>query len=136
MLICNCLILCAASLVLIWFDFLFYKKLWNLWKCNMYSLLVSLGSSEAGPLSLDNFVSYDKKGCSSYRKYSDLCLRGFVHELIFYEECNEILFKFNEPQVYKLNRLLTWFRNYSKINGGKMVKCSTFVPHHMASGAQ
>ena len=30
---------------------LFYKTLWNLWKCNMHSLWVSLGSLEAGPLS-------------------------------------------------------------------------------------
>ena len=56
MLICNCLILCAASLVVIWLDFLLYKTLWNLWKCNMHSLWVSLCSLEAGPLSLDNLV--------------------------------------------------------------------------------
>ena len=46
MLICNCLILCATLLVLIWFDFFFIFQ---------NSLWVS-GSLEAGPLSLDNHV--------------------------------------------------------------------------------
>ena len=56
MLICNCLILCAALLVLIWF--FYFTKLNGIYGNVTCTRCESLGSLEAGPLSLDNLVFY------------------------------------------------------------------------------